>query len=145
MNTYPEEWVQYLVYFHGARDYFECHEVMEAYWKNHPGSPCRPTFLALIQIAVSLYHHRRGNHSGAYKLMSGARSNIRREHLDKLGIDGQGLIEVIEQRLQAFCEDARPPFADICIPIADGRLLEQCRKKRGAVRIPLERAVRFSR
>ena len=36
MTQYPEAYTDYLCYFHGARDYFECHEVMEEYWKEHP-------------------------------------------------------------------------------------------------------------
>ncbi len=30
---YPNAYLDYLVYFHGHRDYFECHEVLEEYWK----------------------------------------------------------------------------------------------------------------
>ena len=31
--VYPEAYIEYLMYFHGNRDYFECHEVLEEYWK----------------------------------------------------------------------------------------------------------------
>lgn len=30
---YPAEYLEYLVYFHADRDYFECHEILEEYWK----------------------------------------------------------------------------------------------------------------
>ncbi|MEH7501602.1 DUF309 domain-containing protein, partial [Neobacillus drentensis] len=28
---YPTEYIQFLAHFHGDRDYFECHELLEDY------------------------------------------------------------------------------------------------------------------
>lgn len=30
---YPEAYIEYLAEFHGSRDYFECHELLEEHWK----------------------------------------------------------------------------------------------------------------
>ena len=47
-------------------EYFECHEVLEAAWTPERGE--RRLFLqSLIHMAVGLYHHRRGNPTGAVR------------------------------------------------------------------------------
>lgn len=33
---YPEAYVAFLHEFHTTRDYFECHEILEEYWKEDP-------------------------------------------------------------------------------------------------------------
>ena len=33
---YPTEYIQFLIHFHGDYDYFECHEILEEYWKTKP-------------------------------------------------------------------------------------------------------------
>lgn len=33
---YPTEYIQFLIHFHGDYDYFECHEILEGYWKTKP-------------------------------------------------------------------------------------------------------------
>ncbi|WP_260405419.1 DUF309 domain-containing protein, partial [Paenibacillus sp. 598K] len=66
IRIYPDDYIQYLIEFHVTRDYFECHELLEEYWKEQPGDdPFYDTWVGLIQIAVSQYHHRRSNHRGA--------------------------------------------------------------------------------
>ena len=47
-----------------AREFFECHEVLEALWME---SARRDRFFlqSIIHLAVGFYHHRRGNQRGA--------------------------------------------------------------------------------
>ena len=90
MDAYPEAWLDYLFEFHATRDYFECHEILEEYWKSVPeGDPDRGVWVGLIQLAVALYHHRRGNRAGALKMYRGAAARLRPEALDRLGLDGE--------------------------------------------------------
>ncbi|WP_205628902.1 DUF309 domain-containing protein, partial [Acinetobacter baumannii] len=51
---YPEALIDYLVYFHADRDFFECHEVLEDYWKSLPKEERSLFWVGLIQIAVGL-------------------------------------------------------------------------------------------
>lgn len=99
--------IKYCTYFNGNQDYFECHEVLEEYWKEINGDKNHP-LVGYIQIASSLYHWRRGNFKGAYKLMKNAiqilqnnQMSIFFEHIDflKLSFDCQNSISLIERQL----------------------------------------------
>lgn len=63
-------YIEYCTYFNGNRDYFECHEVLEDYWKQvAPGEKEHP-LVGYIQIATGMYHWRRGNLRGASKMLA---------------------------------------------------------------------------
>jgi len=47
-----------------TREFFECHEVLEAVWTLERG-PSRLFLQSLIHIAVGFYHCQRGNPAGA--------------------------------------------------------------------------------
>ena len=54
------------------REYFECHETLEALWNREPGT-IRVLAKGILQVGVGCYHLLRGNHRGAsLKLASGA-------------------------------------------------------------------------
>ena len=58
-----------------AREYFNAHEVWEDVWRAAPQEERR--FLqGLIQIAVALHHHSRGNLDGARSLLDRAQRNL---------------------------------------------------------------------
>ena len=60
--------IDYITYFNGNHDYFECHEVLEEYWKDvAPGQKEHP-LVGYVQIATGMYHWRRGNTSGAVRI-----------------------------------------------------------------------------
>ena len=62
--------INFIEHFNGDRDYFECHEVLEEYWKEiDPGNKDHP-LTAWIQLATGLYHWRRNNYSGALRMMN---------------------------------------------------------------------------
>lgn len=86
---YPTEYIQFLIHFHGDYDYFECHEILEGYWKTKPRGNRDNYLVGLIQIAVSLYHHRRSNWNGAEKMMKSAITILEKNsaHLLRLGIN----------------------------------------------------------
>lgn len=54
------------------REYFECHETLEALWNEEPG-PARTLYKGILQVGVGCYHLLRGNYRGTLiKLESGA-------------------------------------------------------------------------
>ncbi|WP_393965389.1 DUF309 domain-containing protein [Exiguobacterium sp. S22-S28] len=56
---------QFAYEFNVQHDYFECHEVLEELWQ--AGQRQDESLVALIQLAVARYHHRRGNSAGAMR------------------------------------------------------------------------------
>ncbi|UUZ79311.1 DUF309 domain-containing protein [Paenibacillus sp. P26] len=130
MQSYPDAYIEYLNYFHSARDYFECHEVMEEFWKEHPDDPLRDTYEGLIQLAVAQYHHRRGNVAGAVKMLTCALHNMKPEHLERLGLEPETLLDLMRVRLSALSA-GKTDYSDPDLPLKDAELLELCRKARG--------------
>lgn len=127
-SQYPEPYVQFLCHFHGDRDYFECHEILEEFWKSQP-QPREAVWVGLIQIAVALYHHRRGNLAGAGKLLERAIQIIsdRREQAARLGLDSAALIALLEQRLAQI--RAHTAYTSLNLPIADPALKAACERR----------------
>lgn len=60
--------------FHEGQ-YFLAHEVLEDVWREAPPAD-RKFFQGLIQIAVALYHHSRGNLAGCRSLLTRASKNL---------------------------------------------------------------------
>jgi len=136
---YPQPFLEYLVQFHAERDYFECHEILEEFWKKAPPSERRPVWVALIQIAVALYHHRRNNLAGARKLLANA-IRLAEEHFTEwkeLGLDGTRLMALLKQRLQEINSGA--PYSSLDLPIADPALKQIYAQTCAARNLPLQR------
>ncbi|HEV2459285.1 MAG TPA: DUF309 domain-containing protein [Ktedonobacterales bacterium] len=54
------------------REFFECHETLEAVWNAEPG-PIRTLYKGILQVGVGCYHLLRQNYRGAtLKLQTGA-------------------------------------------------------------------------
>lgn len=126
--NYPNAYVEYLVHFHGTRDYFECHEVLEEHWKNTAPKARDSHWVGLIQIAVSLYHYRRGNIAGATRMLSKAITNLRnkKEEIHQLGLQPDQLLSLLE----TINEDmlANEPYKSVTLPIQDENLLIRCKQ-----------------
>ncbi|KMY54659.1 hypothetical protein AC623_12575 [Bacillus sp. FJAT-27231] len=127
MYSFPLPYLSFLVYFHENHDYFECHEVLEEYWKEKTDQSRDSVWVGLIQAAVSLYHHRRGNLPGAQKLAGKALKIFkkRKDELIALGIDSETLINQFTHRLQEI--KAGTSFTDMTIPFADQKVVQQYR------------------
>lgn len=113
---YPEAFVRYLAEFHGSRDYFECHEIMEEYWKEQPVSRHSGCWLVLIRIAVASYHARRSNWPGARKMMAKAAQEADPALLDELGFDGAALAGLLQATNAAWQAEPAPLFRDLSLP-----------------------------
>lgn len=125
---YPDAYIAYLAHFHGDRDYFECHEILEEYWKSLPRAQRSALWVGLIQIAVALYHQRRGNFPGASKMMESAARIIAQEQrsLTALGIDAALLLQQASEKLEDLRQ--QKPYESIQLPLIDNELIKQCRK-----------------
>ena len=58
-----------------AREYFDAHEVWEDVWRAAPVEE-KKFLQGLIQVAVALHHHGRGNLDGARSLLARAQRNL---------------------------------------------------------------------
>ncbi|MFC0472979.1 DUF309 domain-containing protein [Halalkalibacter kiskunsagensis] len=126
---YSEAYLDFLIYFHSDRDYFECHEVLEEHWKEQSTKSRHSHWVGLIQIAVGLYHHRRGNVSGAWRMYDKAISVISKEHqsISALGLDVPKLLDQLKAQ-QVLLETSPLTFVDMDLPITDEALLQACQK-----------------
>ncbi|CAM3986642.1 DUF309 domain-containing protein [Mesobacillus thioparans] len=132
MTKYPASYVQYLAHFHGDRDYFECHEILEEYWKATDAGNKQSIWVALIQLAVSNYHHRRKNFSGALRTLNKAIQIFSADQpaVQRLGIDARLLAETLDKRRKNLLN--KIPYTSFNLPIQDIELkhlcLEECKQ-----------------
>ncbi|TDL34690.1 DUF309 domain-containing protein [Jeotgalibacillus sp. S-D1] len=125
-SAYPQAFIDYLVHFHGDRDYFECHEVLEEYWKENTPMEKDSIWVGWIQLAVALYHQRRNNFNGAKRTIEKAITKFRlhEEQLHLFGINPQIFLEDM-QALSASIS-AKSPYTSLQLPLADPFLTEVC-------------------
>jgi predicted metal-dependent hydrolase len=82
-------------------EFFECHEVLEAAWLEAAGED--KVFLqGLIQVAVSFYHLRRGNFSGAGRLLRAALEKLAGPAACSRQLDADGLREALRPLLPSI-------------------------------------------
>lgn len=124
--VYPKAYVSFLIYFHGNHDYFECHEVLEEHWKKEAYRDRNSHWVGLIQLAVALYHYRRGNQPGAIRMITKAKNKLTHKiwELKELGMNTDKLFILLEQTQENML--ARKPFTHINLPLEDQKLIKQC-------------------
>ena len=89
-----------------SAEFFEAHEVLEDVWRAAPAAEKR--FLqGLIQVAVALHHHSKGNRTGARSLLARARRNLSGYPDEFVGIDLKPLLTSLA-RWQEALEDGQP-------------------------------------
>lgn len=128
MKVLPNAYLSFLVEFHATRDFFECHELLEEYWKEHPDDPLSETWLGLIQLAVGLYHERRGNKRGAIKMLIQAERKLAESPLEELSLDKDDLLKQLLPRLSELQSDNERAYEDINIRITSAELLARCQQ-----------------
>ncbi len=123
---YPKPFIEYLIYFHTFRDYFECHEVLEEHWKDQGQQ--NQVWVGFIQLAVAMYHHRRENQAGAKKQLTQAISILKaeKEQVNQLGIDAEALLVILKVKLDQII--ANLPYTAIQIPLKDQVLEQECKR-----------------
>ncbi|GAA0346999.1 DUF309 domain-containing protein [Bacillus carboniphilus] len=125
---YPQSYILFLSYFHGNRDYFECHEVLEEYWKSKDGNK-DPVWVGLIQTAVGFYHYRRGNLTGAAKVLRKSRKILKEQShsVQKLGLDIELYLKLLSKEIERV--EQCLPYSSVDLPIIDPILLSECEKE----------------
>ncbi|WP_318246746.1 DUF309 domain-containing protein [Bacillus norwichensis] len=125
---FPLSYIEFLTHFHGDRDFFECHEVLEDHWKKN-GMKKHSVWVGLIQIAVSFYHYRRGNRIGAVKMMKKALEILdkNRTEIYSLGISHDQLMPMLIR----CCHEMQTgsSYKPISFPILDSELLTVCKER----------------
>ncbi|MFD1018548.1 DUF309 domain-containing protein [Thalassobacillus hwangdonensis] len=126
---YPTLYIEYLAHFHCTKDFFECHEVLEEHWKEVEPKRRDSVWVALIQLAVSLYHHRRGNHAGAQRLLEKSydKVKLRENELKSLGLDPVQLQRLMEELKEHYASNL--PFQHVELPVDDPELVELYKAK----------------
>ncbi|KGA98572.1 hypothetical protein AJ85_21715 [Alkalihalobacillus alcalophilus ATCC 27647 = CGMCC 1.3604] len=134
---YPKAYIDYLTYFHVNHDYFECHEVLEEYWKEKTAKHREIIWVGLIQLSVGLYHERRGNILGADKMLSRAATIFTNNQpaLERLSINPELLIKTVEERISQLPNHKNHPFEPIQLPLLDHSLLSKMEKRRGELKL----------
>lgn len=125
---YSKAYVDFLVYFQGVRDYFECHEILEDEWKKVPREERHSYWKGFIAVAVSQYHYRRGNLKGAERAMQNAITRFENEQslLRSFGLDGEAALQLFSENLAAI--RAKKPYESMNLPIIDTALIKRCRQ-----------------
>lgn len=128
IRLYPKEFIEYLVHFHASRDYFECHEILEDYWKRVDAGNKDSIWVAFIQLAVSSYHHRRGNFAGAKKSLEKAKKNfiLKDTEINGLGLYQQSLLTLLNDRIALI--DGKKAYESFILPLNDPALISQCQQ-----------------
>ncbi|TFE03128.1 DUF309 domain-containing protein [Jeotgalibacillus salarius] len=126
ISTYPESYINFLVHFHGDRDYFECHEILEDYWKEHTSGEKNSVWVGLIQLAVALYHHRRANFKGASTMIKQSKQKILSftNEAQALSLDTDELLKMISEIEGAILSES--PYQSVMLPLSDKKLIKIC-------------------
>jgi hypothetical protein len=99
---------------------FHAHEVLEAAWKSAPPHE-RDLWQGLAQLAVGVTHARRGNRTGAVRLLTRAADRIEPYAADPPhGIPVARLTGWARTTADRFGRDDDPPGADALIPRLTG-------------------------
>ena len=79
---YNPLFVKFIVYFNENQDFFECHEVLEEYWKLFPDRTKEHPLVGYILLSTAMYHWRRGNTVGAGRTILKSISRLQRISVD---------------------------------------------------------------
>jgi len=89
-------------------EFFEAHEVLEDVWRAAPAEE-KKMLQGLIQVAVALHHHSRGNLAGARSLLKRAVGNLSGQRGEFAGLELISLLESLERWENALVEGERTP------------------------------------
>lgn len=121
---YPVQYLDFLIHFHINRDYFECHEILEEHWKEVTHPLEQNHWVALIQLAVGHYHHRRGNVTGARRMYEKSLTLCTKykKELSQLGLQSERLLFKLRELLKSHS------FSDAHLPMS-ASLVTECKQR----------------
>ena len=112
--------IQYIINFNYEKDFFECHEVGEEYWKSIAPKDKMHPLTGWIQLAVGMYHWRRSNYQGALRSFIRAKVKLAAESVWVEGFDHEKLVGILTDSIEAVTE--RKPFYIQEIPVISEEL-----------------------
>lgn len=122
--------VNFIVYFNSNQDYFECHEVLEEYWKSIPDSDKDHPLTAYILLSTGMYHWRRGNKPGAsrtlYKAMTKFPTYISNYPVYTEEIDFDQLVNDVTKAVNRLGQDL--PFESFPLTILSASITDLASK-----------------
>lgn len=126
--AYANEYIEFLIEFHGSRDYFECHEILEDYWKSQLPIDRKSVWVGLIQMAVGFYHYRRDNLTGARRILEKSYRLLKNKtkELEKLGLYSESVLTLLEETLSHITQNIA--YSSPTLPIKDPALLQLCKQ-----------------
>jgi uncharacterized protein len=89
-------------------EFFDAHEVLEDVWRAAPAAE-KKFLQGLIQVAVGLHHHSRGNVVGARSLLARAHRNLSAYPARHGGIDLAELRAQVERWVEALGNGSSAP------------------------------------
>jgi uncharacterized protein len=95
-QVYPCEYLEGIAQFNAGR-YYDAHETWESIWLRSAGET-RLFYHALIQAAVALYHHERGNAHGVQALYERACEKLQKLPPRLMSLD----VREFEQQFKRF-------------------------------------------
>lgn len=114
--------IQFIINFNNEKDYFECHEVGEEYWKAVAPKDKLHPLTGWIQLAVGMYHWRRSNYPGALRSFIRAKVKLADASVWVEGFDHEKLIQQLSYSIEAVTN--RKPFQAYLIPVTSSELAE---------------------
>lgn len=117
---YHPLFLQFIVYFNDNQDYFECHEVLEEYWKEQENFSKDHPLTGYILMSTGLYHWRRGNTAGAARTLQKAITRFSQmpvqfgNYLEEVAVDE--IIDNLENCLK--CIETGDDFYTFQLPIS---------------------------
>jgi len=99
---------QHGIQLFNAANFFEAHEVLEEVWRAAP-APERKFLQGLIQVAVALHHHSRGNTVGCRSLLARASRNLSAYPVRHAGLDLTALFQTLQEWCAALEEGRSVP------------------------------------
>ena len=123
---FPKEYIDFLVHFHSDRDYFECHEILEEFWRKADPRNKHSIWVGFIQLAVAQYHHRRGNFAGAFRMAEKSLLifSVNETQLNSLGIEHSLLITQVNRLLADI--NHHQAYRSINLPLISDDLMKLC-------------------
>ncbi len=114
--------MQFIMYFNEHEDFFECHEVLEEYWKEIAPKDKTHPLTAWILLATGMYHWRRGNYRGASRSLQKSRErfkiNITSDFYE--GIDLLSVLDSLNQSIDVV--HLETGFESFKIPVTSAEL-----------------------
>ena len=105
------------------RDFYTCHDTLEALWMES-SEPQKRFYQGILQIAVGLYHLSNQNWRGAVILLGEGISRLSYYQPDYAGIEVTTLIEQSSQLLSALQQSGPEKVADFLPLLAGVEVLE---------------------